>query len=116
MHPEDEQVRRILRTRVIRLNEVVTGLTVGFIAGVLLFIATNILVLKGGGVVGPHLSLLNQVFIGYEVTFVGSLIGFAYALVSGIIVGYCGAKVYNWIVALNQRHAGNSDAAEGKRE
>jgi len=62
-----------------------------------------------------HLELLNQVFIGYRVTFVGSFIGFAYALVAGTVVGYCGAKVYNWIVSINQRQAGDSDAAQGKR-
>lgn len=106
MRQEDEQVRRLLKTRVIRLNETVTGLSIGLLAGVVLFCATIILVLKGappGQPVGPHLELLNQVFIGYHVTFLGSLIGFAYALVSGGIIGYCGAKVYNWIAALNQR-------------
>jgi len=103
MHQEDEQIRRLLKTRVIRLNEVVTGVSVGLIAGTLLFFATNILVLKGGNVVGPHLELLNQVFIGYRVTFLGSFIGFAYALVAGGIMGYCGAKMYNWIAAMNAK-------------
>jgi hypothetical protein len=102
MHPEDEQVRRLLRTR---LNEWVTGLSIGVIAGVLLFIATNYLILKGGSVVGPHLALLGQVFIGYRVTFLGSLIGFVYALLAGTLLGYCGAKLYNWIAAINQRAA-----------
>jgi hypothetical protein len=108
MHPEDEQVRRLLRTRVIRLNEWVTGISVGLVAGVLLFVATNYLILKGGQVVGPHLALLAQVFIGYRVTFVGSLIGFVYALLSGTIIGYCGAKVYNLIAGINQRKSGKT--------
>ena len=71
------------------------GLAWGLVAGLLLFLATNILVLKGGRVVGPHLSLLRQFFVGYEVTFVGSLIGFAYAFLSGFIAGYLVSIVYN---------------------
>ena len=103
MAREDEQVRRLLRTRVIRLNEPVTGLTLGLIGGVVLFLMTNLLVLKGGSVVGPHLELLGQIFIGFHVSFVGSLIGFAYAFLCGNVIGYSGAKVYNWIAAINQR-------------
>jgi hypothetical protein len=108
MAREDEQVRKLLRTRVIRLSEPVTGLTLGLIAGVVLFLMTNILVLKGGNVVGPHLELLGQIFIGYRVTFLGSLIGFVYALLGGFVVGYCGAKVYNLIATLNQRDLGKT--------
>ncbi|HVT88625.1 MAG TPA: hypothetical protein VHD56_07230 [Tepidisphaeraceae bacterium] len=103
MHPEDEQVRRLLKTRVIRLNETVTGLSIGLIAGIGLFCATNLLVIKGGNVVGPHLELLNQVFIGYKVSFLGSFIGFAYALITGALVGYCGAKIYNFVASRNNR-------------
>jgi hypothetical protein len=51
--------------------------------------------LKGGRVVGPHLSLLRQFFVGYEVTFVGSLIGFAYAFACGFVAGYLVSLVYN---------------------
>jgi Mg/Co/Ni transporter MgtE len=109
LHPEDEQVRRLLRTRVIRLNEWVTGISIGLIAGIILFLATNYLILKGGPVVGPHLALLGQVFIGYRVSFIGSLIGFVYALLSGTIVGYCGAKLYNGIAAINQRKSAKRD-------
>ena|SRR5450432_3194557 len=109
MAREDEQVRRLLRTRVIRLNEPVTGLTLGMIAGAVLFLLTNFLIIKGGNVVGPHLELLGQIFIGYRVTFLGSVIGFVYAFASGAIIGYCGAKVYNWIAALNQRHSSKQD-------
>lgn len=111
MRQEDEQVRRLLKTRVIRLNEMVTGVTVGTIAGVILFLATNILVLKGlngSEPVGPHLGLLSQFFLGYSVTFVGSFVGFVYALITGTLLGYCGAKVYNWIAGRNDRGTGST--------
>jgi hypothetical protein len=92
---------------VIRLNEWITGITTGVVAALVLFCATNYLVLKGGEVVGPHLALLGQVFIGYKVTFIGSLIGAAYTFVTGTLVGYGAAKVYNLIAGMS-RSAGDS--------
>lgn len=61
---------------------------------------TNWLVIKGGPVVGPHLTLLGQFFLGYRVTFVGSLIGFAYAFVVGFVGGFAVAWIYNRLLDL----------------
>jgi hypothetical protein len=91
---EEEQLARA----VLRLNGWILGLVLGIISGLLLFIATNWLVIKGGDQVGPHLSLLSQYFIGYSVTFIGSLIGAIYAFLCGFIVGWVIASVYNLIV------------------
>lgn len=99
---EDEER---LAQAVLRLNGIVLGLVLGIIAGLLIFIATNWLVLKGGDVVGPHMSLLGQFFYGYSVTFVGSLIGLAYGFAVGFISGWIIAWVYNCIVALRGRLA-----------
>ena len=88
---------QIVLTRVLRLNAVVQGVVTGVVAGLGVFIATNWLVLKGGDVVGPHLSLLSNFFIGYRVSFVGSLIGCTYGFVAGFAVGYFVARMYNWI-------------------
>ncbi len=85
----------LVLTRLLRLNAAVYGIVTGLVAGLILFVATNWLVLKGGEDVGRHLSLLAQFFWGYEVTFVGSLIGFAYAFVCGFLAGYCVARIYN---------------------
>jgi tetrahydromethanopterin S-methyltransferase subunit G len=97
--PEDE-VDQLLAQAVIRLNGHIFGLVLGLVAGITLFLATNFLVLKGGDVVGPHLSLLSQFFLGYSVTFIGSLIGFAYGLVTGYIAGFVIAAIYNLVVRL----------------
>jgi hypothetical protein len=67
----------------------------GIICGLALFIATNWLVLKGGDIVGPHLGLLGQFFIGYRVTFAGSFVGFAYGFFIGFVIGYFVALIYN---------------------
>ena|SRR5438093_4072237 len=93
----------LVLTRVMRLNASVQGVVTGLLAGIALFVATNWLVIKGGPVVGPHLALLGQFFIGYRVTFVGSLIGFAYAFVLGFAVGYGVARMYNWLVDVRGR-------------
>lgn len=90
------------RSRVIRMNATATGLVVGILAGLALFVATNWLVLKGGDVVGPHLALLSQVFVGYSVTFTGSLVGFAYATACGFVAGYLGARLYNLVAHRGQ--------------
>jgi hypothetical protein len=87
------------RVRLMRLNALFTGLAAGILLGLGLFVATNWLVLKGGPVVGPHLRLLGEFFIGYDVSFVGSLIGFAYAFVIGLSAGALIAWLYNVLIA-----------------
>jgi hypothetical protein len=86
------------RVRLMRLNALFSGLAAGILLGTGLFVATNWLVLKGGPVVGPHLRLLGEFFIGYDVSFVGSLIGFAYAFVLGLAGGAVIASLYNRLV------------------
>ena len=92
----------VILARLLRLNATVQGLVTGIVLGLGIFIATNWLIVKGGPVVGRHLSLLGQFFIGYEVTFVGSLIGLGYGFVGGFIGGYVVARVYNWILDLRE--------------
>jgi hypothetical protein len=89
-----------LLKEVIRLSRNVLGLTLGILCAAGIFLATNILVLKGGPTVGIHLQLLNQYFPGYRVTFAGSLLGAAYGFAVGYVSGWVIAAVYNWVVLL----------------
>jgi hypothetical protein len=91
MNREEEQLEKA----VVVLNAKLLGIVFGFLLGLGLFLATNFLVLKGGENVGQHLSLLSQFFPGYRVTFLGSLVGFAYAFVAGFIIGVVLGSVYN---------------------
>ncbi|KPK00657.1 MAG: hypothetical protein AMJ60_00490 [Desulfobacterales bacterium SG8_35] len=84
------------------LNAKVVGLAFGLILGLGIFVATNWLVIKGGERVGPHLILLSQYFIGYKVTFLGSLIGAAYGFALGTSCGALMGWIYNKIVAFRQ--------------
>ena len=89
---------------ILRLNSKAVGLALGIASGLGLFIATNWLVITGGGQpVGPHLQLLSQYFIGYRISFTGSLIGFAYALALGTLSGASISWIYNKIVALRNK-------------
>jgi hypothetical protein len=98
----DEDVTQVVLTRLARLNASVQGLVFGTLLGGVIFVATNWLILKGGEPVGPHLALLGQFFIGYRVTFVGSLIGFGYGFITGFIAGYLVAILYNFFGAKRQ--------------
>ncbi len=60
-----------------------------------ILLATLVLVMRGGDVVGPHLALLGQYFPGYRVTYAGSLLGFVYGFVGGFGAGWAFALVRN---------------------
>ena len=81
--------------RVIRLEALIQGLVLGIMTGAGIMIATLVLVVRGGPVVGPHLALLGQFLPGYQVSVVGSLIGFAWGALYGFIVGYLVSTLYN---------------------
>ncbi len=91
---------------VLRLNTKIWGLVCGLLFGLIIFIATNWIVIKGGHidpvtgqyVVGPHLQLLSQFFIGYRVSFFGSIIGFLYGFAIGTMGGAFIGLVYNKVV------------------
>jgi hypothetical protein len=98
---EDEKLFKA----VIRFNTKFLGLALGLIWGLVIFIATNWLVIKGGSVtpdghyvVGPHLQLLSQFFIGYKVSFLGSIVGFFYGFAIGTLCGAAFGLIYNKIV------------------
>jgi hypothetical protein len=103
MRDELKSLQQIVLTRLMRLNATAHGIVFGIVVGLAVFIATNWLVLKGGDVVGPHLSLLGQFFIGYRVTFAGSLIGLGYGFVCGFVTGYFVAAMYNRLVDLREK-------------
>ena len=88
----------IIQTHLMHLNAVVQGIAVGLFMGLGLFVITIWLVLKGGDTVGPHLALLGQYFIGYRVTWGGSVIGLVYGFVLGYCIGFAYARLYNWVV------------------
>jgi len=88
-----------LNATILRLNGRAWGIALGLLMGGGLFLATMVLVIKGGPDVGKHLSLLSVFFPGYRVTFLGSVVGFVYAFVLGYALGRLIGSVYNRLVA-----------------
>ncbi len=83
-----------------KLDALALGISVGTLFGLVNFLATIFLIIKGGETVGPNLALLSQYFIGYEVTPIGSLIGLFYGFVSGFVLGWLIAVLRNFVVAI----------------
>lgn len=92
-----ESREEALDTAVRRLNARAWGIAVGLLFGGGLFLATIVLVIKGGPNVGVHLELLANFFPGYRVTVLGSLVGFVYGFVLGYGMGRVIGGVYNRI-------------------
>jgi hypothetical protein len=78
-----------------KLDKLALGIAIGTVTGLIIFAATAFLIIKGGNTVGQNLSLLNQYFIGYSVTWVGSIIGLLYGFLSGFILGWTAAFLRN---------------------
>ncbi|MCH7518053.1 MAG: hypothetical protein IH964_03390 [Candidatus Dadabacteria bacterium] len=96
---------------VVVLNAKMLGLILGISFGLVIFIVTIWLVIKGPQlspsgqyVLGPHLQLLSQFFIGYSVSYIGSIIGFVYGFAVGTISGALIGWIYNRIIILRQKN------------
>ena len=92
------QADRIVRATFARLNARAWGIAFALLCGLGILVATWVLVLEGGPVVGPHLALLSNFLPGYSVTFVGGLIGFVYGFVIGYALGRLIGAAYNMML------------------
>ena len=97
----------MLARALLRLDSKLLSLVVGVVLALTIFVATNWLVVMGGyvddqgeTVVGPHLALLGKFFIGYKVTFLGSIVGAFYGFAVGSIIGAAIGTIYNKLVML----------------
>jgi len=52
--------------------------------------------------VGVHLQLLRHYFIGYSVSWSGSLIGLCYGALLGGVMGWSVGKIYNGVLLMRQ--------------
>ena len=94
MNEKDQELVLVART-IARLRQGIVTLVSAMVAGFTLFVATLWLVIKGGPDVGQHLGLLRAYYPGYSVTWTGSLVGFAYGALTGAVVGWSVAWLYN---------------------
>jgi hypothetical protein len=97
---DDSAAEMLLRSAFASLDRVALGLAIGVWGALAFFLATALLIVKGGSPIGPHLSLLAQYFPGYTVTWTGSLLGLAYGFVSGFAFGWAFAVVRNVLLSI----------------
>lgn len=95
---EDKDLIDILTDVFAKLDPIALGVAVGLVCGVGLFLATAILLLRGGEVVGPRLALLGHYLIGYRVAWAGALLGLIEATTLGFAIGYGCAWLHNCLM------------------
>lgn len=81
-----------------RMDVVALSVAVGTVCALGLFLLTVTLLLKGapeGQHIGPHLGLLGVYFPGFSVTWTGSVVGALYGGVSGALIGFVWAVLWN---------------------
>ena len=91
-----------LSRAVVRIHAGVLAFVCALLGGVGLFGMTVWLLIKGGPQVGLHLRLLAHYFIGYSVTWQGSVVGFFYGAFVGGVIGWSIGTIYNGIVGLRR--------------
>lgn len=97
--PELDEVSRA----VVRIQSGVLTVVCALIGGLGLFVMTAWLLIKDGPDVGRHLNLLGNYFIGYSVSWTGSVIGLFYGALVGGIFGWTIGRIYNAVVSVRHR-------------
>jgi hypothetical protein len=90
--------RALIRAAVVRMRARIMATVFGMVGGTGIFVATAWLLVRGGANVGEHLSLLRHFYPGYSVTWPGAFVGFFWGAVSGALLGWGVAWIYNQIV------------------
>lgn len=92
----DALADQLIQKAFAKLDPVALGVAVGTVVGAGLLLATIVLLLKGGTFIGPRLGLLRNFLIGYDVTWLGSLVGLVEGSIGGFALGYAAASFRNW--------------------
>jgi hypothetical protein len=79
-----------------KLNSKAFSLAAGIVWGIVVFLATNISMLRHGQ--GQTLSKLVQIYPGYSFSFGGSIVGLIWGFVSMALLGWLFAWLYNMFV------------------
>jgi len=83
-----------------RMDKLALAVSVGAVAGLVMFLATLWLVIKGGEAVGPNLQLISQYLVGYTVSIKGAFVAFGYCFFWGFLFGWLLAYLRNLFLAL----------------
>lgn len=93
--PPSRSEEEIIQIVFAKLDPMAMGVAVGIVSGFTIFVATAILLIKGGPVIGPRLSLLGHFLFGFKMTWGGALIGCLEGGFAGFLIGYTAASIRN---------------------
>lgn len=96
----EESEAKVVQAAFAKIDPFALGAALGMVSGLGIFAASAILLLRGGPVIGPRLSLLANYLPGFEVTWTGALIGFFEGGIWGFAVGALAAGLRNWALKL----------------
>ena len=91
--------KALLKIAFCRIDVTAMAIATGTVVGLLFFLTTAVLLVKGaspGIEVGSHLKLLGIYLPGYTVTWVGALLGAVYGLLLGAVAGAITAGMWNF--------------------
>jgi len=89
----------------VRLNAHLLGACFALLAGPALFLATIVLVLRGGEAVGQMLGLLSHFFPGYAVSVGGAFVGAFWAALFAYLMGFSVGRAFGpWLLGAATRH------------
>ena len=83
-----------------RMDKLAFATALGFVSGIMIFMATMWLVIRGGDVVGANLQLLKHYYPGYTVTGRGACVAFGYTFAWGFLFGWLLAYLRNFFLTL----------------
>ena len=90
-----ERERRIVAYAFARLDPLALGVALATVCGSVLWVATAVLLLRGGTEVGYHLQRLAYYLSGYTVTWPGAFLGLVEAGFVGFVLGGAAALLWN---------------------
>lgn len=78
-----------------KLDKKALALASGILWGLIIFVSTIWVFVKGGG---QTLVLLQQFYFGYNISYLGAIVGALWGFVDGFICGWIFAWLYNKFV------------------
>jgi len=92
----EESEDTVIEVAFAKIDPLALGVAIGVVSGLGIFMASAILLLRSGPVVGPMLSLLGNYLFGFEITWAGALIGLLEGGILGFAAGALAAGLRNW--------------------
>lgn len=89
----------VIEAEFAKIDPLALGIAVGVVSGLGIFMASVVLLLRGGPAPGPTLSLLGNFLFGFDVTWSGAVIGLFEGGLLGGAVGALAARLRNWTLA-----------------